>query len=200
MVNFKNKIASLIDQDLQKIGEKEFARRRNRLLGKRVLSYGVRVSEIRKIVKKYRNEFLELRKEKNCFKIGRELISKKVFDDQIAGIFLIGLCKGIKTVSKIKKLIVKYVNNWAVCDAISTEVVAKILKDSKEMKILYSWIQSDNEWLRRSVLVTTIKLKNKIPDWKIFASRILIFSKKEKNPIVKKAVYWLRKTFKNFGP
>jgi len=48
MANLSNKISLLIDKDLKKLREKEFAQRRNRLIGKEIVSYGVKVREIRK--------------------------------------------------------------------------------------------------------------------------------------------------------
>ena len=71
MVDFHSKISILIDRELKKSGEKEFARRRNRLVGEGVVSYGARTSEIRKIVRKYQKGFQELRITRDCFEIGR---------------------------------------------------------------------------------------------------------------------------------
>jgi len=195
MENFHSKISIIIDEELRKSGNKEFAQRRNRLIGEGVISYGVKTSEIRKITKEYWRKNQELKMAESCFKIAEELISTKVFDNQMAGIFLLGLCQEIsaKDIPRLKKLITLYLDNWATCDAISSEVMARILRDySKKTGILYSWTQSQNKWLRRTALVTTIKLKDKIEDWEKIASQLLSISAEEKEPIVKKAIHWLR--------
>jgi len=195
MENFHSKISIIIDEELRKSGNKEFAQRRNRLIGEGVISYGVKTSEIRKITKEYWRKNQELKMAESCFKIAEELISTKVFDNQMAGIFFLGLCQEIsaKDIPRLKKLITLYLDNWATCDAISSEVMARILRDySKKTGILYSWAQSQNKWLRRTALVTTIKLKDKIEDWEKIASQLLSISAEEKEPIVKKAIHWLR--------
>jgi len=43
MVNLSNEISILIDGNLKKLGEKKFAQRRDRLIGREVVSYGVKV-------------------------------------------------------------------------------------------------------------------------------------------------------------
>jgi hypothetical protein len=112
MANLSNKISLLIDKDLKKLREKEFAQRRNRLIGKEVVSYGVKVREIRKIAKEY---FKQFPKEK-WREIVKELISTKVFENQMVGIFLLALF--LKTekkisISEIEELIKDYIDNWA---------------------------------------------------------------------------------------
>jgi len=158
MANLSNKISILIDKDLKKSGEKKFAQRRNRLIGKEVVSYGVKVREIRKIAKEY---FRRFSKEK-WREIIKELMSTRVFENQMAGIFLLDLF--LKTeetisISEIEELIKDYVDNWATCDTISSEVVAKVLTHSpKEIKSLDTWAKSRNVWLKRAALVTMVKL------------------------------------------
>ncbi|MDD5638714.1 MAG: DNA alkylation repair protein [Candidatus Pacebacteria bacterium] len=195
MVNFNKKISIVIDKRLKDSGNKEFAKRRNRLIDKGVISYGVKVSEIRRIVKNYFKQFQET--EENWLKVVRELMSTKVLDDQMAGVFILGslIKDGEKlNISEIKKLITRHINNWAICDTISSEVIVELLKNSpKEIETLDTWAKSKNIWLRRAVLVTTVKLKNKTENWQKIASKILSFFSREKEPIIKKAVYWLER-------
>jgi 3-methyladenine DNA glycosylase AlkD len=193
MANLSNKISILIDKDLKKLGKREFAQRRNRLIGKEVVSYGVKVREIRKIAKEY---FKRFSKEK-WREIVKELMSTKVFENQMAGIFLLDLF--LKTeekisISEIEELIKDHIDNWATCDTISSEVVAKVLKHSpKEIKSLDAWAKSRNIWLKRAALVTIVKLKNKIEDWQRIAPQMLSFFGEEQEPILKKAIRWLQR-------
>ncbi len=197
MANLSNKISILIDKELKKLGKKEFAQSRNRLIGKEVISYGVKTQEIRKITKEYFGRFQEKDTKKIWFDVIKKLMSTKVFENQMAGIFLLGLF--LKTGGKIgifeiEKLIAEHIDNWATCDTISSEVVAKVLKHSpEEIRTLDTWAKSNNLWLKRTALVTMVKLKNKIKNWRETASQILSFLSKEKEPILKKAVYWLER-------
>lgn len=191
-----NKIYLLLLEELKKEGDKDFASSRNQLIGKKIISYGTRTAEIRRITKKYWQKFCEGKTEKDWFEIVEKLLSTKVFDNQMAGIFLLGviLKKFSIEISIITRLISKYIDNWATCDAISSEI-AKKLRNSPEnvKKLLLEWIKSQNPFIRRVAVVTLIKLKGKIENWKKITSQVLSFLNKEKDPITKKAFVWLKK-------
>jgi 3-methyladenine DNA glycosylase AlkD len=193
MANLNNKISVFINKELRKLSDKKFARSRNRLIGKKVISYGVKTQEIRKIAKEYFKRFQKETKE-SWLKIVKELMSTKVFENQMTGIFLLSKIGGKLSISELEKLIKKYINNWATCDTMSSEVAAKVLIGSPErIEALYTWAKSKNIWLKRAALTTTVKLKDKIENWQEVACQILSLLEKEKEPTLKKAVHWLKK-------
>jgi 3-methyladenine DNA glycosylase AlkD len=173
------------------------AQSRNKLIGEKIISYGVRTKEIRKIIKKYWKEYPELKTTAVCFTTAEKLISTKNLDSKLAGIFLLGLYQknlAIKDISWLEKLITKNINNWAVTDTLAGEVLAPVLKNSpKKNNLLYDWLNSENIWLKRAALVTTVKLKNKVENWEELAFKMLSLAEKEKEPLVKKAAHWLEK-------
>ncbi|MGE4554775.1 MAG: DNA alkylation repair protein, partial [Candidatus Paceibacterota bacterium] len=80
------------------------------------------------------------------------------------------------------------------CDTMCSEVITRILeKTPKEIVTLFNWRNAKNKWLRRSLLVTVVKLKNKIENWQRVALKILSSFSKEEERIVKKAVHWLER-------
>jgi len=186
-----------LDQELRKNQDKKFAQSRNKLIGEKIISYGVRTKEIRKIVKKYWKEYPQLKTTAVCFTTAEKLISTKNLDNQLAGVFLLGLYQkisAIKDISWLEKLITKNINNWAVSDAFGSEVLAPVLKNSpKKNNLLYDWLNSENIWLKRAALVTTVKLKNKVENWEELAFKMLSLAEKEKEPLIKKASHWLEK-------
>ena len=69
-----------------------------------------------------------------------------------------------------------------------------LIKNSpKKNSFLYDWLNSENVWLKRTALVTTVKLKNKVKNWEELASKMLSLAEKEKEPLIKKASRWLEK-------
>ncbi|MGC9049246.1 MAG: DNA alkylation repair protein, partial [Patescibacteria group bacterium] len=101
---------------------------------------------------------------------------------------------GKLSIPELETLVTKYIDNWAICDTMSSEVITRVLKKSpEEIRTLYTWVNSKNIWLRRAVLVTIVKLKNKIKSWREIASEILFAFSKENEPIVKKAIHWLER-------
>jgi hypothetical protein len=113
----------------------------------------------------------------------------KILDDQMAGIFLLGLYSKtfeMRDISKLERLIARYIDNWAACDAMSSEVIAKVLKNSpQEIKILYTWAKSENIWLRRAAIVTTVKMKNKIEIGKRLLLKYFFLFLKRKSQLLK---------------
>ena len=186
-----------LNQELRKNQDKKFAQSRNKLIGEEIFSYGVKTKEIRKIVKRYWKEYPQLKTAKACFTTAEKLISAKILDNQLAGIFLLGLYQktsAIKDISWLEKLITKNISNWATTDTFASEVLAPVLKNSpKRNDFLYDWANSENIWLKRAALVTTVKLKNKIENWEEFAFKMLSLTEKEKEPLIKKAAHWLEK-------
>lgn len=187
----------LLNQELRKNQDKKFAQSRNKFIGEEIFSYGVKTKEIRKIVKGYWKEYPELKTAKACFTTAEKLISAKILDNQLAGIFLLGWYQktlAIKDISWLEKLITENINNWAVSDAFASEVLAPVLKNSqKRNDFLYDWANSENIWLKRAALVTTVKLKNKIENWEELAFKMLSLTEKEKESLIKKAAHWLKK-------
>ena len=186
-----------LNQELRKNQGRGFAQSRNKFIGEEIISYGVKTKEIRKIVKRYWKEYPQLETTKTCFTTAEKLISAKILDNQLAGIFLLGLYQktwAIKDISRLEKLITENINNWAVSDALAGEVLAPVLKNSpKKNNFLYDWLNSENVWLKRTALVTTVKLKNKIENWEELAFKMLSLTEKEKEPLIKKAAHWLEK-------
>lgn len=97
------------------------------------------------------------------------------------------------SVSVIKRLILKYIDNWATCDSISSEIAKKLINSPESVVNLINWARSQNSFLRRVAVVTIIKLKGKIKDWENIIFQIFSFLNNEKHFIVRKALIWLKK-------
>jgi len=197
-----DKIYLSIVKELEREGDEVFALNRNRLIGEEIISCGTRTAEIRRVIKNYWREFRESKTKKDWLQIVEKLLSTRVFDSQMAGIFLLGhvVKKFLVEISVIKRLISKYIDNWATCDAISSEIAIKFRNSPKSIGDIIEWAKSQNPFLRRVAVVILVKVKSKIKNWKKIVSQIFSLFEKEKEPIVKKALVWLKKeTFSQSG-
>jgi len=197
MVNSENKVSIYISSKLKEQSDVEFAKTRSRLVKDKLLSFGIRMEKIRKIVKDLYRKIPELQDKKRCTKTVTKLMATKFFENQLAGIFLLKVLvenKEFKKVSFLRTLISRYVDNWATCDTISTEVVAKIIiKYPNEIQNLLTWTKSRSVWLKRAAIVTVIKSKNRIENWEAVSDRVLFDLGNEKEDILKKAIKWLKR-------
>ncbi len=190
-----DKIYLSIEKEIERKGEENFASNRNRLISKEIISYGTRTAEIRRVIKDYWQEFRKIKTQKDWLQIVERLLSTKVFDSQMAGIFLLGhiVKKFSIETPVIKRLIAEYIDNWATCDAVSCEIAIKLRSSPKSIGDIIEWAKSPNPFLRRTAVVILVKAKGKIENWEKIVSQIFSLFDKEKEPIVKKALVWLRK-------
>lgn len=196
MANLKHKISISIATELKRRGDAIFIKKISRLFKNEVSLYGVSIKKVKEIIKNFYQNTPVLKDRKICINVADELIKTKIFENQIAGTFLFEkLVKKneFKDISYLKRLF-KYIKNWAVCDTISTEVLAEIIrKNPLKISIFFKWNKSKNIWLRRALLVTVIKLKNDLKEWDTITKELLSCFKNEKEDIVKKAINWLKK-------
>jgi len=196
MANLKHKISISIASELKKEGDAIFIKKISRLFKNGVSFYGVKMRKVREIVKHFYRNTSTLKNRETCINVVNELIKTGIFENQIAGIILLkNLVRKneFKDILYLKKLF-KYIKNWAVCDTISTEALAEIIrKNPLKISNLLKWNKSKNIWVRRALLVTVIKLKNDLKEWDIIVEELLPRFKNEKEDIVKKAISWLKK-------
>jgi len=170
---------------------------RERFFKEKILTYGVSVIEIRKIIRKTYPKLTD----NGIICIFKDLVSSKIFDEKIAGIILLGYALEKKKelffdFYLIEEALEKHIDNWALCDTISTDVIAKLLDLNPEYinKIL-PWATSKNIWKRRALIVSVIKSKKLSNREKLF-QEILNLYRGEKDPIVTKSLKWLNKEMK----
>lgn len=197
MVDFHRKISTFISIKLKEQGNVEFVKTISRLVKDKTPSFGVKMKKIREIVKSLYKDLPELQDKKVCMKTAIELMATKIFENQLASIFLLNNLvkkKEFEKISFLRTLILRYVDNWAICDTISTEVVAKIITQyPDEIQNLLRWTKSRYVWLKRAAIVVTIKSKNRIENWGAVSDRILFDLENEKEDILKKAIKWLKR-------
>ena len=150
-------------------------------------SYGVKIPELNKLVKKYK---------KGGFELIQKLWNSGSFEEQILASKILGkLCR--KYPNKTLKFIKKSANNikdWAVCDTLGTQSIKDIikLKQKEIFDLVEEFIKSKNLWKRRFALVLLINYKkDKLVRKEI--EKILDKVKNDKEYYVRKAVVWLRK-------
>lgn len=193
--NIIRKKISSIKEKIKRSGSENFAETRNRFLGKdHSCSYGTRVTEIRKIIKKFHKQNENI-SSLSFLTIVSELLSDNVFDCKMAGILLLGQSTANRlSVNEFNNLVYRKMDNWALSDALASEVMVKVVKESnKGMSMVNNWVYSDDEWLRRSAIVTLIKAKSSLENWERVVQRTIDSLIDDKSEYVNKALSWLQK-------
>jgi len=62
MADLNSKLSIVIDKNLKKLGRKDFAKTRDRLIAREVISYGVEIGKVRKITKNTLNNFKPIKR------------------------------------------------------------------------------------------------------------------------------------------
>ena len=152
--------------------------------------YGVYLTEINKIVLKYKSGSFEL--VEKLWKSG--YLEKKILASKILG----KICK--KDPELTLKLINKFIDdiaNWAVCDTLATQGIRPIakIKERELFALSKKLIKSMNFWKRRFAIVLLINFKKE----KSLRNEILNIIKEVENDkeyYVKKAVEWSKRSLK----
>ena len=149
------------------------------------LFLGIRVPEIRKLVKKYINlDLVEAEK----------LLSSEFHEIRLFGfLFLAARFKDgndgeKKTIYELYLENKKWVNNWDIVDTTAPKVVGKYLLD-KDKSILYDLSRSESLWERRIAILSTFAfIKSGFFKDTLRISEILL---KDKEDLIHKAVGWM---------
>jgi len=173
-----------------------------------LVCYGLKISEIEKIVKKIRLDHnLSYNDAINVFKV---LIQSDIHDEKFACVFLLNQFKknfGEELIDLIRDEFEKYCDTWGLCDSTMIRIVGPFLgkKDNQNLakKTIESWSSSENLWIKRASLVILIKLTMIKKD--LFISEDFVFNIIEKmlqskEDYLQKGVGWLLKTCSKYKP
>ena len=152
--------------------------------------YGVHLTEINKIVLRYKS---------GGFALVKELWKSGYFEERILASKILGkICK--KNPDLTLRLIKEFVNDitdWAICDTLATQGVRPIskIKQKEILELSKHLIRSSNLWKRRFAIVLLINFKKE----KSLRNEILNIIKEVENDkeyYVKKAVEWIKRSLK----
>lgn len=197
MINSEIRLGNLIDQDLYRMSDVEFGKSRSKFINTDQETYGVPLPTIKKLVRKYLNEYTLDSDPSSLEREAIYLLEQPIFDSKIAGIQVLSTMSKENLLVDIKIIeeVIQYTTGWALVDTLATDVVAVILKNNpNEINSLIDWTKSDNSWLRRCSIVSLIKAKDHIIDWNKYKKFILNKLIHEDDPYVKKAIKWLKST------
>ncbi len=150
--------------------------------------YGVYLSDINKIVSKYKL---------GGFELVKKLWQDGYLEERILAAKILGRIAK-EDPEKTLELIRKFVNdidNWAVCDTLATQGIKSITGIKKDEIIEFSkkLIKSRNPWKQRFGIVLLVNFK-KDPRMKKVVEGLLKLVKND-DYYVKKAVDWVRRSF-----
>jgi len=62
-------------------------------------------------------------------------------------------------VTSLKDWVRNHVNNWGVCDSLSSKILSEMIrKDKKFADMIYLWKDDENIWVKRACCVTFVKI------------------------------------------
>lgn len=124
--------------------------------------YGVRLPEVRKFCRRLNRETLPENFRPEIFRLVETLLAEKELESRLAGLFLLAARSRNLRVEDFeifehwcKK---GYLDNWALIDTFSLEVVAPVLlNNARAEEKVKTWILSKNPFVKRAGLVAMIK-------------------------------------------
>jgi 3-methyladenine DNA glycosylase AlkD len=158
-MNEKEAILAQIRQTLTNNKDEERAFSHDRFFKEETKSYGLKVSEARKIAKEFWQQIKDEPKQ-TIFEMCEELWKSGYMEEiVIACVFSEALHKQYEPAdfSVFERWISLYVNNWADCDTLCPHTVGDfVMMYPNYVQELKRWANSENRWLRRAAAVTLI--------------------------------------------
>ncbi len=149
---------------------------------------GIRVPELRKLVKKYKDL---------SFKEIESLLYSKYHEKRLFGaLYLVKLFKQSKKNDEKQKKIYDFylkhksqMNNWDIIDTTTPHIIGAYLFNKKNKEILYKLAVSESLWDRRIAIISTwFFVRNNQYDDLLKLSKILL---NDKEDLIHKAVGWM---------
>jgi len=176
-----------IRAELTSLGNRQIAEHSKRYLKSDYAFYGVRVPELRKIAKRYKN--IDIYEAYNLFD---ELWKSGNHEEMNLGIFILEQQKkkfNLETWGFLMKRLDK-AKSWDHIDIISSAILAEILLDNMQLiPEIKKMAESRNPWVRRTAIVSTCKLikKNKLELTMRLAEKLVY----DDNIYVQKGAGWM---------
>jgi len=181
-----------IRQKLQTLGNKEDAAFHQRFFktgpgeyGEGDVFLGVRVPELRKLVKQYPDAGL---------KEARQLLTSSIHEERLLALLILVRNFSKENDSAKKRTYefylakTRYINNWDLVDSSAEHIVGAFLMD-KDKAPLYQLARSDNLWERRIAIMATFHfIKHMAFSETLKISKILL---QDEHDLIHKAVGWM---------
>jgi len=174
--------------------------------GSRFISYGLKVSQLDKIVRSVVDEY-EI-KYKEALEVFRLLVDTNVHDEKMAAISFISRFKrhfNKAIITTYHNTLRTHCNTWAFCDSSMIKVLGPYFakKENKELayETIKKWSTSDHLWVRRASLVIFLKRAMTQKDFnQVFLFKLLENMIDDPEDYIQKAVGWTLKTCSKYKP
>jgi 3-methyladenine DNA glycosylase AlkD len=176
-----------------------FGKSRERIIGGNYNSWGVPIKIVRELVRDNYAKYGKLYSQSENLETSFCLLSNNTFECKFAGILWLGLVAqdGIIKFEEIEERIFENIDNWALVDTLASDVFSvSIRRNPQTISLIDRWVDSENKWKRRCAIVTAVKSSKYIEDWLALSNSILKRLENESEPIVQKALVWLKKEIK----
>lgn len=154
-----NPVIGKIRKELIALSNPKTKESTQRFFKKKILQYGIKSADTRKISKAYFNEVKAIPKER-IFILIEELFKSGYLEESIiASIWTESLTKKYvqKDIVTFEDWINSYISNWATCDTFCNHAVGNLIMMYPEhISYLKRWAKSNNMWLRRAAAVSLI--------------------------------------------
>ncbi len=162
----------------------------------RYKSYGVRIPQVRGLIKTHKKEMLRLSSE-DRLKLAHQLIASEIGEEQTIAFFVLESITDDFTTDKFHLLdeFISHMFGWSKIDGFSGGFLPAILEKHPEQMIMQinKWNKSDNVWEKRASVVLFTRKVAKSGKYNDVALRLCNNLIHDKHDLVRKGVGWTLK-------
>ncbi len=190
-------IRNKIINNLRILSDRKTAESAQRFFREEIDCYGIRAADLMAIARDIRNEVKPHWSTVEVIELTESLLREKEQEAKACGLLILALFNRQLTPANfdlfLSWLRKGYLNNWALIDIFSLQVVSPIIiRDSQGIGMLEKWLSEDYIFVKRACLVSLIKLARKGQQTELIYRMVLeVSSARRVNDLVAKASGWL---------
>ncbi|MBU1118255.1 DNA alkylation repair protein [Patescibacteria group bacterium] len=154
-----NKIIAQLKKELKKNVDLKYKKSAENYFKEGITLYGVRTPIVKAIAKQFFPQIKEMEKNE-VLNLSEELMKSGYMEDAVVAFsFTLKIKSRLKCSDfvRFEQWVKKYIDNWAKCDGMCTEVVRYQIMDCPDLvKKIKKWTTSKNRWVRRASAVSFI--------------------------------------------
>jgi 3-methyladenine DNA glycosylase AlkD len=124
--------------------------------------YGIKAGDLRQLIRKVQEEHCSEWTASSLMDTAETLLGEEYGEKKMLGVYLLGVPYNLKKIQQVPTIIdifggyiEEYVNDWATCDNLSSQVVRHVLTAKPEhIPKVQAWSTSSNDWKQRASCVS----------------------------------------------
>jgi len=159
-------VLRLLDRECRRLQNKEHAKKMAKYFKYVHPFYGIKTASLRQMIRQVQSKYQKDWNASSLLDTAEQLLAESQGEKKLLGVYLLGVNSNLKilqndpiVIDRLGGFIETYVQDWATCDGLSTQVVRKLIeKNPAHATSVQTWCTCSNDWKQRASCVSFVCL------------------------------------------